>query len=813
MATQTDTLPAPDSVSANQINWNNLAVQIGAGLLAGEGPAYLRNLSLQEPPSSTLVATDDSPTGGASGTGPHLSDTWEQSSVALTLTIGTHVVTLPGPNAASGIDSSDDSEPYFFVYDSATWTASGMPAALAALVADDTLSITLTLDDGSAPVAPLFSDDTGDAQSWVTGTAIADLAVPQATGNPTPTYAVVGSLPDGLDFDTATRVISGTPTATGTGTITIRATNSEGTGDWTVTYSITAPPTVEVNISGPSTVNEDTDATLTAVVGGTATGDATFAWSVESGPGSITGAGASVTYEAPMDVASDTDVTVRVTVTRQGVMATADFDLTVSDVVVPTLTVTITGANRVEEGGSIPLTATIGGTATGDTTFAWEVLSGGGAVTGSGASVTYEAPADVLSDTDVTVRVTVTREMQTATANHTILVTTPTAPEFADNTGTAQSWTAGLVIATVTVPEATGTPVPTYAVVGVLPDGLQFDATTREITGTPTQSGSGTITIRATNAEGADDWTVAFSTAATPAIDELSVAIGGQASVGPGESLTLAAVRGGTLRGAGTYAWEILMGGDGTLTGTGSSVTYEAPMTISTEATVTVRVTLTVGTSTATDDFAITLRTAAEDTLTVTIRGNPRVIAGDDVALFVEVGGTAVGAITYGWVRAGELRQHPGRRPGRPVPVDLLHGGGRGRRHQGRGHARGHHDVRGLRDRGDRRVRRGPGRRRARGADPLRRPPPAHGTHLPGRRQRPGAGAAHHRSHRWPVPLLGRHHPPGGAAAHRRRQDPRGAAPGVPDRSPGVPGVHRRGEGPAPRPEHGPDSHPPDRAE
>ena len=40
--------------------------------------------------------------------------------------------------------------------------------------------------------APVFSDDAGDAQSWTQGTAIAPITVPEATGNPSPTYAATG---------------------------------------------------------------------------------------------------------------------------------------------------------------------------------------------------------------------------------------------------------------------------------------------------------------------------------------------------------------------------------------------------------------------------------------------------------------------------------------------------------------------------------------------------------------------------------------------------------------------------------------------
>ena len=95
--------------------------------------------------------------------------------------------------------------------------------------------VTVTIDDGTGTdSAPVFVDDTGDAQAWTQNVAIAPITVPAASGSPTPTYAAVGSLPAGIAFDVTTRVLSGAPTDIGSGTITIRATNSEGDDDWTV---------------------------------------------------------------------------------------------------------------------------------------------------------------------------------------------------------------------------------------------------------------------------------------------------------------------------------------------------------------------------------------------------------------------------------------------------------------------------------------------------------------------------------------------------------------------------------------------------
>ena len=89
--------------------------------------------------------------------------------------------------------------------------------------------------------APVFAGGVGTAQDWTQGVPITPISVPAADGNPAPTYAVVGALPAGIVFDAMTRVISGTPTATGSGTITVRATNSEGDDDWMVFYTTAAP--------------------------------------------------------------------------------------------------------------------------------------------------------------------------------------------------------------------------------------------------------------------------------------------------------------------------------------------------------------------------------------------------------------------------------------------------------------------------------------------------------------------------------------------------------------------------------------------
>ena len=102
------------------------------------------------------------------------------------------------------IDDADMSEPY-------DWTPANSAEVIAfgshvATLTDRSVTLSLT---GEAPAAgaPSFTDDTGDAQAWTVGTQIAAVTVPEASGTPAPTYAVVGALPGGIQFNATTRVL------------------------------------------------------------------------------------------------------------------------------------------------------------------------------------------------------------------------------------------------------------------------------------------------------------------------------------------------------------------------------------------------------------------------------------------------------------------------------------------------------------------------------------------------------------------------------------------------------------------------------
>ena len=443
--------------------------------------------------------------------------------------------------------------------------------------------------------APEFIIDAGSSQNWTQGTAITPITVPAASGNPAPTYATVGSVPSGIGFNTSSRVISGTPSSVGSGTIRIRASNSEGDDDWTVAYTITAAGapdlTVDTPISNPASplepgqsfilsttvrnigeTNSPSTTTLrwrrsndasistsdqqigtdgvSALAGG-ASGQESISVSAPSTPGTYY-------YGATVDsVSGEGDTTNNASgalpIVVQAVAVTAP-DLTVD-------TPTVSPSGTLEPGESFTLSTVVrnGGNANSpSTTLRWRqstnnnitesdsevgtdsvsALSPNGS---SNESVSLTAPSSPGTYYYGATVDTVTDESDTgnnASNAVTIVVATAlSAPNFSDDIGDAQSWIQGQQITPITVPAANGLPTPTYSIVGNPPSGIGFNTSSRVISGTPSNIGSGTIRIRASNSEGDDDWTVDYTTTPTN-VDPVADA-GNNQSVAAGASVSL----------------------------------------------------------------------------------------------------------------------------------------------------------------------------------------------------------------------------------------------------------------------------------
>src|SRR5436190_14689485 len=170
------------------------------------------------------------------------------------------------PNVSNGSATGQVGVPFSFQISATnsptSYAASGLPAGLTVNTATGLISgtpavgtdagspysVTITATNGSGtgtatltltikPATPVITSST-----TASGTVCSAFSYQiTATNNPTSYNAT--PLPAGLTVNTSTGLISGTPTASGTFTATISATNAGGTGSAALTITISPPPT------------------------------------------------------------------------------------------------------------------------------------------------------------------------------------------------------------------------------------------------------------------------------------------------------------------------------------------------------------------------------------------------------------------------------------------------------------------------------------------------------------------------------------------------------------------------------------------
>ena len=381
----------------------------------------------------------------------------------------------------------------------------------------DTLTFTITVEVDATPT--FAAGVTIPDQTYMQGTAITPLTLPTATGgNGALTYALTGNtLPPGLTFDAATGVISGTSTDTRSVALVFHwmvtdADNNEATDDSVrLSFAVTlvAPDTApNFDSSSPSVVpqtfllNRALDLTLPMAIGGNGALTYTLtpaipgltldpATRVLSGTPTTEATAADYTYtvtDGDMNTAADDTATLTISITVMGpdtVPAFAD-DASIADMlyltdVVVDLTLPLVAAGT----GNVPVTYTLTPALPAGLTFAAAARPPTitGTPTAAALTATYTLTAtDGDDDTD--------------TLEFSITVETDSAPVFgAGVTIPAQIFTRGTAITPLTLPTATGgNGALAYALtVDTLPPGLTFDAATRVISGTSTDTRSTTL--------------------------------------------------------------------------------------------------------------------------------------------------------------------------------------------------------------------------------------------------------------------------------------------------------------------------------
>ena len=447
-----------------------------------------------------------------------------------------------------------------------TWSTgdSSARAAMTSIGVGDMYLLVLA-EPAIGNVAPSFATPTGPAQSWTQNTAITPITVPAASGTPAPTYAAVGNLPAGILFNASTRVLSGTPTSTGTGTITIEASNSEGTADWTVTFTTTAGP---VSMTDRLLIADNSGDALYEIDPDGADQEGTLLRALPSGltsPYGMTVLGnrlliaddfGNELYEIDPDAADQEGTRLRALpsgLTSPDAMTVLGNRLLIADsngddlweIDPDAADSEGTRLRALPSGLSSPYGMTVLGNrlliADNSGDELWEIDPDAadqegtllrdlpsGLTTPDGMTVLgnrlliADSSGDELYEIDpdgADSEGTLLRDLPSGLTTPYGMAVLPglavlAAPAFADNTGDPQTWGINQPIAPIIVPEATGVPTPSYTAQGALPAGIGFNPSTRVISGTPTATGSGTITIRAINSEGRAEWTVTYTVTA-----------------------------------------------------------------------------------------------------------------------------------------------------------------------------------------------------------------------------------------------------------------------------------------------------------
>jgi prepilin-type N-terminal cleavage/methylation domain-containing protein len=395
------------------------------------------------------------------------------------------------------------------------WSASGLPtgmsiSATTGLISGtpttaNTYSVTVNATDG-------FNLIGSTAFSWVVNAAPAlsspgaqtemvgasDTINPVLTGGtPSYTWSATG-LPNGVTADASSGVISGTPTASGTYTVTLKAIDSYGLSSST-TFTITVAPALTV--TDPPDQTGVIGTALTALQMAATGGSGSYTWTATGLP-----AGASISTSGKVTGTPTTSGTTTATI-----KATDTAGNTASVTVNWTISVKLAATDPPDQTGDVgtalvalQMTATGG---TGGYTWTATGLPAGVSISTSG-NITG-TPTGAGTTATITVK-----DSSGATSSVTVKWTIAAAPNITAPAGNRTNAHGTAVTVTATVTGGTGTY--TWTATN-LPPGLSINSSTGKISGTISSSNSAkgnySTTVTATDSVGGSDtnaftWTV-----------------------------------------------------------------------------------------------------------------------------------------------------------------------------------------------------------------------------------------------------------------------------------------------------------------
>jgi len=429
--------------------------------------------------------------------------------------IGTISVTNSG--GSSTTYTIDSPQPSGITFNTSTGQFAGTPTVLSTthtyhvtatnIGGSSTTPITFTVVD----VAPTISYSP-NSQVIVINTAMTNMT-PISTGGAVVNYTISPALPTGLNFNTSTGVISGTPTVLSSATsYTVTGFNTGGSSPTTVTLTVN-PPAPSISYS-PNTNSYPINTPITAWTP-TNTGGAATAWGVS--PTLPTGLSLNTSTGVITGTPTVLQGATNYTVTATNVTGSSPTTITISVInATPPAPIPLYTPNTYTfylNTGITPITPTNSG----GTAVTWSIN------TPLPTGLNFNTSTGVISGTPtalsspVTYTVTATNTGGSNSTPITIGVQAQ-APNISYSPA-SRNFPANVAISAWS-PTNTGGTATSWGISPGLPTGLNFDTSTGIITGTPTVAQVSTpYVVTATNATGSSNFTIHITiTVAIPII-------------------------------------------------------------------------------------------------------------------------------------------------------------------------------------------------------------------------------------------------------------------------------------------------------